>query len=507
MLRYFQNISDGKYQINITDVIGQDSLGTEIAKEIDRLNEYGATDIYEIVNSVGGSVVDGFAIVSANLRSKATIHTFNVGVADSTAGWVVASGDKGYREAYDFASFFLHDPSLDGESLENIKDEKMKKEMMVIKDSIVTIFSNNTGKSKDEISAIMTSTKRMTAKEAKAFGIIDNITKSVKKPLIKENMTALEIMNVCKEHNQSFNPMSNKVKEDEPTWGSVDKKQLPKEAFARNTSENSSEWGYPHHFVVDGGINEDTGRYSSGEFYLHEGGLNAAWAAAMGARTGEKAEQSVISHLKKHRDALGLDSPEDYNKLITMVDTDEEKNNLALIFNINNLQMKNVCKFLNLSESANEDAVISAVTNLSDKLGNAEKELTNLKNDVNAKNEKITSLEEEVKKYRNEAAKVAVKNAISSGKFSEDKEEELTKKAIELGVENFNTFVSMIVTPHVDVTTYIDNKNTGGSVLSKEEKLAKEYQNLAEKNPGELTRIKNFEPKRFEEMFNAWNKF
>jgi len=55
-----------------------------------------------------------------------------------------------------------------------------------------------------------------------------------------------------------------------------------------------------------GKVDKDTGIYTDGDMYLHKGGLNAAWAAAQGARTGKKASTDVISHLNKHRKALGL---------------------------------------------------------------------------------------------------------------------------------------------------------------------------------------------------------
>jgi hypothetical protein len=50
--------------------------------------------------------------------------------------------------------------------------------------------------------------------------------------------------------------------------------------------------------------------------YLHQGGLNAAWAAANGARSGQKASQAVLDHLQAHRKALGMDEEASTNALI-----------------------------------------------------------------------------------------------------------------------------------------------------------------------------------------------
>lgn len=94
---------------------------------------------------------------------------------------------------------------------------------------------------------------------------------------------------------------SSKVAESEPSWGSVDKTDLPRIAHADMGEEDKkSTWKYPHHWV------------SGGNLYLHKGGLNAAWAAAQGARSGQKASSEVISHLNAHRTALGLNK-ETYN--------------------------------------------------------------------------------------------------------------------------------------------------------------------------------------------------
>lgn len=91
---------------------------------------------------------------------------------------------------------------------------------------------------------------------------------------------------------------SNKLAENEPSWGSVDKSELPIQAFvweAEGTDpEKKSTWKYPHHWVKDGVL------------YLHRGGLIAAWSAAHGARSGQQAEEAVIKHLKQHREALGM---------------------------------------------------------------------------------------------------------------------------------------------------------------------------------------------------------
>ena len=101
---------------------------------------------------------------------------------------------------------------------------------------------------------------------------------------------------------------NSKVAESEPDWGEVDKSALPREAHAEmGDPDKKSTWGYPHHWISGGTERNDQGVWTNGTMYLHKGGLNAAWAAAMGARSGEEASLDVVSHLRSHRRALGIE--------------------------------------------------------------------------------------------------------------------------------------------------------------------------------------------------------
>jgi len=101
---------------------------------------------------------------------------------------------------------------------------------------------------------------------------------------------------------------NSKTADKEPIWGAVDKTKLPRIAFAeKGEPDKKSTWGYPHHWVSGAGNPDDNGVWTTGTLFLHREGLNAAWAAANGARSGQKADQAVIDHLQAHRRALGLE--------------------------------------------------------------------------------------------------------------------------------------------------------------------------------------------------------
>lgn len=108
----------------------------------------------------------------------------------------------------------------------------------------------------------------------------------------------------------------------EPSWGGIDKSALPRIAFARKgEAEHKSTWGFPHHWVKGGNTKNADGVYTDGTLYLHKGGLNAAWSAAHGGRSGKPAEPAVIAHLRKHFADIGITKAE-LQALDTSVDLD-----------------------------------------------------------------------------------------------------------------------------------------------------------------------------------------
>lgn len=100
---------------------------------------------------------------------------------------------------------------------------------------------------------------------------------------------------------------NSKLAKSEPEWGTVNKSELPRLAFARKgEADKKSSWGFGHHWVQGGADPDKDGILDTGTLYLHKGGLNAAWSAAMGGRSGQKAEPAVIAHLRKHFSDLGI---------------------------------------------------------------------------------------------------------------------------------------------------------------------------------------------------------
>jgi ATP-dependent protease ClpP protease subunit len=186
----------------IHGIIGKDVDGVEIAKEIALLNQMGATVITERINSIGGSVIHGYSIIAANLTSKAKIITKCEGVCDSIASAVLASGDV--RETMEFGSGLIHNVIADGVTLEAIEDENERMNASKVNDSIVNILTRKTGKDEADLRAMMSKETRFSADELISNGFVDEkVLIQGKKPVLMENFTAEQYMNVCNEFSAS----------------------------------------------------------------------------------------------------------------------------------------------------------------------------------------------------------------------------------------------------------------------------------------------------------------
>lgn len=199
-LKYFKNQGGGKFEIMLHGVVGLDIDGFAVAREIAILNEIGATEIKERINSIGGSVVQGFSIVSANLMSKAKIITVCEGVADSIASLILASGDE--RKVIEYGSGLIHNIMLGGSSLEDIEDEKEKREAEILNESIKNVLLNKTKIKEDDLTSLMAQETRFKCDELIDKGFADSkimIGEGKEKPALAENCSREEWMNICKE--------------------------------------------------------------------------------------------------------------------------------------------------------------------------------------------------------------------------------------------------------------------------------------------------------------------
>ncbi len=131
-------------------------------------------DIQFYINSPGGSVTAGMAIYDTMQYIKCDVNTICVGMAASMGAFLLSAGTKGKRMALPNAEIMIHQPSAGTQG--QITDMAIHmKRLQTIKDRMNRILAEKTGKSLDEVTAACERDNFMTAEEAVAFGLIDEI--------------------------------------------------------------------------------------------------------------------------------------------------------------------------------------------------------------------------------------------------------------------------------------------------------------------------------------------
>ena len=133
-------------------------------------------DIYMYINSPGGLITAGFAILDTMNYIKPDISTICMGQAASMAAILLSMGKKGKRRALENSRVMIHQP-LGGATGQASDIEIHTKEILFLRDKLNTILSNNTGQSVEQIEKDTNRDNFMSSESALEYGIIDEIIK------------------------------------------------------------------------------------------------------------------------------------------------------------------------------------------------------------------------------------------------------------------------------------------------------------------------------------------
>lgn len=136
-------------------------------------------DIHLYINSPGGSVSAGFAIYDTMNYVKCDVSTICMGLAASMGAFLLAGGAKGKRFALPNAEIMIHQPS-GGAKGQETEIRIVAEQILKTRNRLNEILAQNTGKPLDVIAADTERDNYMTAEEAKAYGIIDEIVSNRK---------------------------------------------------------------------------------------------------------------------------------------------------------------------------------------------------------------------------------------------------------------------------------------------------------------------------------------
>ena len=134
-------------------------------------------EIYFYINSPGGSITDGMAIVDTMNYIKCPVETVCVGLAASMGAVLLTAGEKGKRFAMPNSEIMIHQPLIGGGGLQGQATEiKIHADHLVrTREKLNKFLSERTGKPLDVIEKDTERDNYMTAEEALEYGLIDGI--------------------------------------------------------------------------------------------------------------------------------------------------------------------------------------------------------------------------------------------------------------------------------------------------------------------------------------------
>ena len=160
--------------IMLSGEVNDDSANLIVAQLLFLESEDPDKDIYLYINSPGGSITSGMAIYDTMQYIKCDVSTICIGMAASMGAFLLSCGAKGKKYALPNAEIMIHQP-LGGFQGQATDFEIHAKRILKIKESLNKILSENTGQPLEVINADVERDNFMSADEAKAYGLVDEV--------------------------------------------------------------------------------------------------------------------------------------------------------------------------------------------------------------------------------------------------------------------------------------------------------------------------------------------
>ena len=130
------------------------------------------------INSPGGEIFSGFAIFDMLNFIACPVTTIVTGFAASMGSILSMAADKGRRFAMPQAKIMIHQPLLMGYQGRASECEIQAREILKTRDHLVKLYSEQTGKSREEIKKALDRDNWFTAEEALEYGLLDKVVHS-----------------------------------------------------------------------------------------------------------------------------------------------------------------------------------------------------------------------------------------------------------------------------------------------------------------------------------------
>ena len=131
-------------------------------------------DIKLYINSPGGSVYDGLAIIDTMNYIEPDVQTIGIGLQASMGAMLLSAGAKGKRYVLPNSRIMIHQPSSGTQG--KITDQEIAlKEGIYLNQKLAEMLAKNTGKDVKQVIKDMDRDNWMSAEEAKTYGLIDEV--------------------------------------------------------------------------------------------------------------------------------------------------------------------------------------------------------------------------------------------------------------------------------------------------------------------------------------------
>jgi ATP-dependent Clp protease protease subunit len=136
-------------------------------------------DVHLYINSPGGSVTAGLAIYDTVQFLTCDVNTYCIGQAASMGAVLLAAGTKGKRYALPNARIMIHQPwgGVQGQATDI---SIQAKEILRLKDRLNEILAHHSGQSVEAVARDTDRDRFLSADEARAYGLVDEVVKSRK---------------------------------------------------------------------------------------------------------------------------------------------------------------------------------------------------------------------------------------------------------------------------------------------------------------------------------------
>lgn len=160
--------------VSLGDEVNSATANIVVAQLLHLAFEDPKKDIKLYINSPGGSVYDGLAIIDTMNYIEPDVQTIGIGLQASMGAMLLSAGAKGKRYVLPNSRIMIHQPSSGTQG--KITDQEIAlKEGIYLKQKLAEMLAKNTGKDVKQVIKDMDRDNWMSAEEAKTYGLIDEV--------------------------------------------------------------------------------------------------------------------------------------------------------------------------------------------------------------------------------------------------------------------------------------------------------------------------------------------